>query len=69
MWTLIAKIAFSTLITAVQKIPPDQWAKLGQIIVAWIQKLQDKLPPGHPMLVKLDAFRATRDAMRSAPPH
>jgi hypothetical protein len=63
MWTTVAKIAFSVLITAIQKIPASEWAKLGAIIVDWLQKLQNQLPAGHPIFSVLNAYRAPASKM------
>jgi hypothetical protein len=66
MWTTVAKVAFSVLITAIQKIPASEWAKLGVIIVSWLQAVQDKLPAGHPWITSMHAYRAPLSKL--APP-
>lgn len=63
MWITIAKFAFSVLITAVGKISPEEWAKLGTIIQSWLQAIEDKLPAGHPMIIMTSAFRAPRSKL------
>jgi hypothetical protein len=62
-WMTIAKFAFSILITAVGKIPPDDWAKLGTLVVNFLQDMEDRLPAGNPLTVSLNAYRASKSRL------
>lgn len=57
-WTTIAKIAFSVLISAIGKIPPEKWAALGTMLTDYLQKLSDNLPAGHPAFAIFGAYKA-----------
>jgi hypothetical protein len=57
-WTTIAKVAFSILITAIGKIPPEQWAKLGTLLTNFLQNLSNNLPAGHPAFSIFNAYKA-----------
>jgi hypothetical protein len=63
MWTTVAKIALSILITAIGKIPADQWAKLGTMLTDFLQKLANNLPAGHPAFSIFNAYRAPLSKM------
>jgi len=62
-WMTVAKIAFSLLITAIGKIPASDWAKLGDVIVGFLQSMEDRLPPGNPLTVSLSAYRASKSRL------
>lgn len=57
-WMTIAKIALSLLITAVGKIPADKWNALGGLVINFLQKMQNNLPAGHPLITTLNAYKA-----------
>lgn len=65
-WMTIAKLAFSLLITAIGKIPPEKWSQLGTMLIDFLQKLSDKLPAGHPAYAIFQSYRAP--ASMIAPP-
>lgn len=62
-WMTILRLALSVVITAVAKIPPDRWAQLGTVAVAWLQKLEDALPAGNPLVAAINAYRAPRSKL------
>jgi hypothetical protein len=63
MWLTIAKLAFSMLITAVGKIPPENWAKLGDVVIKFLQSMEDRLPAGNPLTVSFNAYRASKSRL------
>jgi len=58
VWMVLARAAFSILITAIGKIPADQWAKLGGMLTAFLQSLADRLPAGHPAFAIFNSYHA-----------
>lgn len=63
VWMTLMKFALNVAITAVSQIPADQWAKLGTVITAWLQNLQNVLPKGNPMFAALHNYRAPLSKM------
>lgn len=60
MWMTLLKFALNVAVTAVAQIPASQWAQLGTVITSWLQALEAKLPAGSPLIVHLNAYRASR---------
>jgi hypothetical protein len=58
VWMSLLKFALSVAVTAISRISPDQWAKVGTVLIAWIQNLENKLPPGNPLFAVLNSYRA-----------
>lgn len=58
VWISLLKFALTVAVTAVGQVKPDQWAKVGTVITAWLQSLQGKLPAGHPAFGAFSAYRA-----------
>jgi len=57
-WLTLLRIALSLAVKAIGQIPEEQWAKLSEIIVGWLEAIQRKLPAGSPALTVLHAYRA-----------
>jgi hypothetical protein len=68
MWLTLAKFAFKIAVMAVSNIPASDWSKLGTVITAFLQSLQDKLPPGHPAITFTSAWRADRASLQAKKP-
>lgn len=58
VWMFVIRMAFNAIIAAVGKIPAEQWAKIGGLVVSFLQKMQDKLPAGNPLITTLNAYKA-----------
>lgn len=58
IWMLLLRAALTIAIQAVSRIPESQWAKLSDVIVNWLAKIQEKLPTGSPAFTAFDAYRA-----------
>lgn len=67
-WMTLAKLAFSLLITAIGKIPPEKWSQLGTMLIEFLQKLSDNLPAGHPAFAMFDAYKAPHAKMAMPKP-
>jgi hypothetical protein len=63
MWMTLLKFALSVAVTAVSQIPAAKWAQLGVVIANWLQAVEDKLPAGNPLIVHLNAYRASRSKL------
>lgn len=57
-WLALLKFALSVAVTAISRISPDQWAKVGTVLIAWIQSLENKLSAGNPLFAVLNSYRA-----------
>lgn len=68
LWMVLARAAFSMLITAIGKIPADQWAKLGGMLAAFLQSLADRLPAGHPAFAIFQSYRAPASMIATPKP-
>lgn len=68
VWMTLLKFALSVAITAVAKIPNDQWAKLGVVITTWLQALSNKLPAGHPAIRLFNAYKAPAHKLEAPKP-
>lgn len=58
VWMVLARAGFSLLITAISKVPPEQWAKLGTLLANFLQSLADRLPAGHPAYAIFQSYKA-----------
>ena len=58
VWMVLARAAFNALIMAIGKIPPERWAALGTMLVDFLEKVQNRLPAGHPAITVLNSYRA-----------
>lgn len=58
VWLALLKFALNVAVTAVAKIPPDQWAKIGTVVTTWLQALASRLPAGNPLFAALHDYRA-----------
>lgn len=67
-WMTIAKLAFSLLITAIGKIPPEKWSQLGTMLIDFLQSLADRLPAGHPAFAIFQSYRAPASMIATPKP-
>jgi hypothetical protein len=57
-WLTVVKYALASVVFALSKVSPEQWAKAGDLIVDWLISIEDRLPRGNPLVVVLNAYRA-----------
>ena len=54
----IIRLAFNAIIAAVGRVKPEDWAKVGQLVIDFLQKIQSDLPVGNPLVTTMSAFKA-----------
>ncbi len=50
------RVLLNIAVWVISRIPPEQWAKLGEVILSFLTKLQTKTPDGNPAVTTFAAF-------------